>query len=353
MTKKPTTNLLSILCLLLFSVTAVNAQDSHYSQFYASPLTLNPAMTGMMNYDWRVAVIHKNQNSLNYTSEDAAFKGAYQSQGMSFDMVFAKEQFKKDYFGAGILVNNESLFGLINGTGIYGSGSYNLFLDNENLISVGLQVGYMMKTIGAYNDQIFPNQVNEFGSAFDKNQPSGEFGANANFLDLNFGAAYLSRITKRISLINGIAFHHINRPVERFGAGQKYRLPMRTSIHSGAKFKILENFQLVPNAIFITQGASKELNLGTSFEVHIPENVSPTVVASLGSYYRMNASGGDAIIVVLGTSYQNINFGVSYDINMGKKLLNGNKGGLEFSLVYSGALFSSKKIRLLIDCPKW
>ena len=45
---------------LLFFI-SLNAQDIHFSQFYASPLTLNPAMTGFVNGDCRAGVIYRNQ----------------------------------------------------------------------------------------------------------------------------------------------------------------------------------------------------------------------------------------------------------------------------------------------------
>ena len=39
----------------------VSAQDLHFSQFYASPLTLNPALTGALNGRYRMAMIYRDQ----------------------------------------------------------------------------------------------------------------------------------------------------------------------------------------------------------------------------------------------------------------------------------------------------
>jgi len=51
--------------LLLFAITfsylAVQAQDIHFSQFYMSPLNLNPALTGVMNSQVRVVGNYRNQ----------------------------------------------------------------------------------------------------------------------------------------------------------------------------------------------------------------------------------------------------------------------------------------------------
>lgn len=53
-------HLLVILSFLLSSF-ALQAQDIHFSQFYASPLNLNPAMTGVMNCTDRLTMSYRNQ----------------------------------------------------------------------------------------------------------------------------------------------------------------------------------------------------------------------------------------------------------------------------------------------------
>src|SRR3954452_25468987 len=45
----------------LFLVVTANAQDPHFSQFFASPLTLNPALTGKFDGNLRVAGNYRNQ----------------------------------------------------------------------------------------------------------------------------------------------------------------------------------------------------------------------------------------------------------------------------------------------------
>ena len=52
--------LLITLLALLVSLN-INAQDIHFSQFYASPLNLNPAMTGVMNCTDRLTLSYRNQ----------------------------------------------------------------------------------------------------------------------------------------------------------------------------------------------------------------------------------------------------------------------------------------------------
>ena len=53
--------ILSITAALLLSIGAVQSQDIHFSQFYASPLNLNPATTGVLSCDLRFSAIYRNQ----------------------------------------------------------------------------------------------------------------------------------------------------------------------------------------------------------------------------------------------------------------------------------------------------
>ncbi|MFM9911534.1 MAG: type IX secretion system membrane protein PorP/SprF, partial [Chitinophagaceae bacterium] len=45
-------------CLIL---STVKAQDPNFSQFFVSPLTLNPALTGKFNGDFRIAGNYRDQ----------------------------------------------------------------------------------------------------------------------------------------------------------------------------------------------------------------------------------------------------------------------------------------------------
>ena len=52
-----------LLPVLIFNLMAIAsfAQDIHFSQFYSSPLNLNPAMTGVMNCTDRFTLNYRNQ----------------------------------------------------------------------------------------------------------------------------------------------------------------------------------------------------------------------------------------------------------------------------------------------------
>jgi hypothetical protein len=66
----------------LFTLQA-GAQDVHFTQYFTSPLTLNPANTGLVNCDWRVAGNYRTQwGSVNATP--------YLTGTVSFDIATLK-----------------------------------------------------------------------------------------------------------------------------------------------------------------------------------------------------------------------------------------------------------------------
>src|SRR5688572_13026081 len=79
------------------------SQDIHFTQFYASPLTLNPALTGKMSGDYRLAAIYRGQYK-SFTDGDYT---AYATPAASFDIPFVFGKKRNNAIGAGILVVND------------------------------------------------------------------------------------------------------------------------------------------------------------------------------------------------------------------------------------------------------
>src|SRR5580698_2033082 len=128
---------------LLCSVGIVSAQDIHYSQFYASPLTLNPALTGVNDCNYRVGLMYRNQwSSISSTS-------AYVTPSVSFDINnLAAKLIRKGVASAGILIlNDKAGDGVLTNLSVLGSIAYLRALDAQKKmnISLGLQFGFVQK----------------------------------------------------------------------------------------------------------------------------------------------------------------------------------------------------------------
>ena len=82
-----------VLSLLIFSSFCLSSQDIHFTQFYMSPLNLNPAMTGVMNCKTRMIANYRNQ----WAAVLAA--NAYNTYSVSYDQKIPVG--REDYFGIG------------------------------------------------------------------------------------------------------------------------------------------------------------------------------------------------------------------------------------------------------------
>ena len=96
-------NILAI--ILVFAIVVAKAQDPHFSQFFASPLTINPALTGNANSDLRVFTNYRQQWLGNTTS--------YNTGTLSIDSRLFKEQLgEKRVLGiGGFFMSDQSLNG--------------------------------------------------------------------------------------------------------------------------------------------------------------------------------------------------------------------------------------------------
>ena len=55
--------LYGIVMMLILGISSVKAQDIHFSQFYASPMNMNPATTGVIGCDMRFSAIYRNEKT--------------------------------------------------------------------------------------------------------------------------------------------------------------------------------------------------------------------------------------------------------------------------------------------------
>src|SRR6187402_2266959 len=85
---------LVVLSVALFVCFSLHAQDPHFSQFFASPLTLNPAFTGKFDGQLRLAANHRDQWP--------SIPKAYVTTSASLDFSILKSKIPEgDVFGIG------------------------------------------------------------------------------------------------------------------------------------------------------------------------------------------------------------------------------------------------------------
>src|SRR5690348_7220821 len=161
--KKKTISILFSLCgILLF--TGVAAQDLHFSQFFNSPLTTNPANTGFIpDGDYRLGINYRNQWS-------AIMTVPYKTMSAFGDIQLMKDRFENGWIGlGGVVLKDVAGSGNLSSTKVYGSIAYHQMLGYSSLLSLGFNVGYANKQINTTNLK-FPDQFD--GKFFDNKLPT-------------------------------------------------------------------------------------------------------------------------------------------------------------------------------------
>src|SRR5215218_9092348 len=129
-----------VFCLL---TVASLAQDPNFSQFFASPLTLNPAFTGKFNGTFRVAG--------NYRNQWPTINNAFTTYTVSVDGGILKNRIPEfDQFGVGVLAfKDQSGNGVLQNTFLGLSTAYHKALDENgsHQIGLGFQGTYVSKRL--------------------------------------------------------------------------------------------------------------------------------------------------------------------------------------------------------------
>ncbi len=329
-----------LLAILLLVTFAANAQDPHFSQFFASPLTLNPALTGKFDGTLRVAG--------NYRNQWPAFNNVYTTSTLSVDFpIFKKRLPDYDTWGIGILALTDKAGGGVLTNNYLGvSTSYHKALDEDGFqqLGIGFQGTYGQKRLNTDNLK-FEDQLTPFGFTGVTQDVFNDQNVNINYLDINAGLLFTSSTNEDNNFYIGASMYHINRPKESFKGGT-WNISPRTTISAGGYFPVAENMTLHTSGIYQIQNKATEINLGGALAIAIdPESENPSNFY-IGSWYRVN----DALIPYLGLEFSGLRLGATYDVNTSSlKAGSESRGGMEISLIYVKRPPGSKGI----PCPKF
>lgn len=330
-----------VLFAILLSVAFyTNAQDPHFSQFFASPLTLNPAFTGKFDGTVRVAG--------NYRNQWPAFNNVYTTSTLSVDFdIFKNKIPENDTWGLGILALTDKAGGGILTNNYLGlSTSYHKALDEDGFqqLGIGFQGTYGQKRLD--NSKLyFEDQLTPFGFTGVTQDIFSTQNLNINYLDLNAGLLYTGSTNSSNNFYVGASMYHINRPRESFKGGN-WNIATRTTISAGGYFPVSDILTLHTSGIYQVQNKATETTFGGALAAVIdPESTDPSNVY-IGSWFRVN----DAIIPYLGLEFSGFRIGATYDVNVSSlKAGSESRGGMEISVIYVKRPAGYKGI----PCPKF
>lgn len=323
-----------ILQLFLFSISNQSyAQDPEFSQFYANPLYLNPALAGTGECS---------RANINYRNQWPSMPGSFITYNASVDhYVNALSG------GVGIIINSDQAGDVITTNRISAIYAYQLNLSQNTVLSAGFEAGFHQQKVKS-DGLIYPDMIDPNSGNINQGQ-SGESLPNSSVMVPDFSTGFLLGIKNKYYI--GIAGHHLMQPnVSFFGQENSY-LYRKFTVHAGGRFNIGSSYDskgnsrivISPNVLFRIQHNTQQLNAGINVEV------SPLII---GTWYRHNIKNADGAIFLVGLKHRNIRFGYSYDLSL-SKLKSATGGAHEVSLIL---FFNCEKKRNkpgAIKCPEF
>lgn len=311
------------------------AQDPIYSQFYAAPIQLNPALTGLVD----APVI-----TLNYRNQWPSIPNAYSTYAVSFSHYIPKIN-----SGLGAIVEAD-----VAGDGVYSTYriglayAYDIRFNKKFYIRAGLEGDFVSSRL-AWNKLVFLDQLDLSTGSVDNSgmtNPTQEaYGANSlNYFDFGIGV-----LVNTPYFYAGAAFKHLNTPKESFFRNQNNgsdELPFRYTIHAGSEISLTKRNKkttkafISPSVLFVKQQQFHQLTLGAYVQYGLFLG---------GIWFRHTFTNADAVIFMAGVQKGIFKLAYSYDLTV--SALESKTGGAhEVALILNFETKRQKRRNRYNDC---
>jgi type IX secretion system PorP/SprF family membrane protein len=321
---------------VILGINTAKGQDIHFSQFYMTPLKLNPALAGA-EYDIR--------GFMNYRNQWKSVTTPFVTYMASYDMNFANQKNKTGFWAAGISAFSDKAGDsrmVTNQMNL--SGAYHVYLNNNSTLGLGVQAGFFQRSVDMTELQ-WGSQYN--GLTYDPSLSTGESASGMeNFMkpDFSTGINYSFRKSEHYTTANdqilintGISIQHANKPGYNYQEVNFDKLHFRWVGHFNALIGIPNTlFSAQPGILFMQQGGNREFLLGSNILYKFKEESKYTGYVkggtmSLGLFYRNR----DAFVITSMMEFANYAIGISYDINSSYlKTESSGRGAFELALRY-------------------
>ena len=314
--------------VLFFIATVTGAQDPEFTQFYASPLHLNPALAG--------------------TGRCSRITTSYRNQWPSIQNAYVTYQTSYDQFmpgmngGVGIaFIGDRAADGIYNTMGVSGTYAYKMEFDADFQLQAGVQFSYYQKTLDwarlEFGDEFHPVNGYLGKISLDRNSNNRD---KVGYTDYSVGLLGFNK-----SFYGGVAVKHITEPNESFNTNTISKLPTRFTVHGGGIIFLVDRYNekmfLAPEFLYSQQGRFRQLNLG----IYWTNNL---ILA--GMWARHTFGNSDAIIPYIGYKKDFFKIAYSYDVTVSNLGVQRTAGAHELSLEFS---FCSKNANMGLICPRF
>jgi len=327
----------------MISLIQLNAQDEHFSQFYALPMHMNPALSGAYEGTYRMTAIYRDQWSNNLSSPYKTFAAGGDTR---FKMKFGKTR-TDDHFGLGLFFVSDRVPEFQTNTtkvSTYFSYHKRLGKKNKSYLAAGTKIGIIQRNIN-YDNIFFQdqfNQIDAFEGITAENLPPNNMGV----MDISMGLNYYINIDKT-SYYLGVAAHHLTQPnISYFNRAQNINpiididdfLSRRIVVHASMDRQLSYTVSLQPRIVYQKQLEDNQIDIGTNIEYKFRDVETSLIIGAWVTYLNdLSGSRLDQVTPLVGIRQGLFIFGFSYDIAM-RDTFQSEFGlnSFEFSIRFSG-----------------
>ena len=291
-------------------------QRAEFTQFWASPLHLNPALAGI-SHGPRVAMNYRNQ----WPELGAGPNGGFVSYAVSYDQHVEAIRgglgvlFVSDRIANDILVQNRL-------SAMY---SFQARISDRFALKFGVEGSYSHRYVDWY-EMLVSDQIDPFTGFFQSvgvpnptaEPPPGDF-------DRHRGNASVGVLAFSNKYYGGVSIH--NLVPERDFYGDETSV-LGVTVHGGAVFTFGKGYRqkgfVSPSAMYAFQNSFNQITLGSMIGYDL---------FYTGIWLRHTIENFDAVISGVGIKKGVLRFGYTFDVNVSP--LRGTAGSHEFSFVFN------------------
>lgn len=307
-----------LLVVLLFTTKFALAQETHFSQFYASSVYLNAALAG---------IEEESKFTLNYRNQWPQINNSFVTNNVSFESRLNK-------INGGFAINafkDQAGDGMLSTTSLGGVYAHEIQINNSLTFRAGFRFSFVQKSVN-WDELVFEDMIDSRqGVIHESQQPIGQA---ISFLDLSAGGFLYGE-----NYFAGFSIDHLNEAQSGLlNQNGSSKLSRRYTIHGGIKLNSnRRNQSLSPNFLISKQAEFYKVNVGIYY------NIDPLV---LGMWYGSNQT----MVLLLGVRLNRFQFGYSYDLTT-SKMIGSSLGSHEISITKSFRNSVKKKRFKTVSCP--
>lgn len=282
-----------ILSIIAFTGTSLLAQDPHFTQFYLSPLTMNPAAAGSIALNGTL----EGRATAQYRNQWPGLPGNYKTFNLGWDQAFDAV-----HGGFGLqYAHDEVSSGLIRSNSFSATYSYAAKIRKKMTFRMGIQAGIVSRNLQLDKLQI-NDQLDPF-YPFDPSKPNLPDNTDTRYINIGTGAMLQGE-----QFYLGVALFNLNEPNWSFYKNTTESYPRRLMLHGGYTFNHNDKLYITPQWQFMNQRNFTEAQIGTHIQI---EKLSAGLwyKRSYGSFHSLK----DAVAASIGYQWKRFLTSYSYD----------------------------------------